>query len=233
MSHDDFAFEPAPGLPAPLPQGERLLWQGSPEWKALAIRAYHVRKVVLYFAALVLWRVLYGAAKSDALRDVLVSCALLTVLGGIAVAVLSTLAYLSSRATVYSVTTHRVLLRHGIAVPMTMNVPFKMIDGAALKVFSNGNGDIALAVPKDQRVGYLITWPHLRPGYITRPQPSLRALADAEHAAAILSGALARDAGMDAATADSLGAAKPRTMEPVPAAHTGRRTIGPQPAAVA
>ena len=32
MSHDDFAFEPRRGLPAVLPDGERLLWQGSPRW---------------------------------------------------------------------------------------------------------------------------------------------------------------------------------------------------------
>ena len=32
----DFNFEPQPGLPAPLPQGEDLLWQGSPDARLLA-----------------------------------------------------------------------------------------------------------------------------------------------------------------------------------------------------
>ena len=54
MRHDDFEFEPVRGLPAMLPPGERLLWQGNPAWRSLAIRAYHVRKVALYFAVLVL-----------------------------------------------------------------------------------------------------------------------------------------------------------------------------------
>ena len=45
MSHDDFAVEAVPGLPAALPDGERLLGQGTPEWRALAVRALHVRKV--------------------------------------------------------------------------------------------------------------------------------------------------------------------------------------------
>ncbi len=30
MSHDDFAFEPIPGLPGTPPRGETLLWQGRP-----------------------------------------------------------------------------------------------------------------------------------------------------------------------------------------------------------
>ena len=31
--HDDFAFEPVRGLPAVLPPGERMLWQGAPRWQ--------------------------------------------------------------------------------------------------------------------------------------------------------------------------------------------------------
>jgi hypothetical protein len=64
-------------------------------------------------------------------------------------------------------------------------------------------GDIALRVLATQRVGYLITWPHLRPGFITRPQPSMRALSDAAVAAQILAQALASDAGVAATRFDS------------------------------
>ena len=39
MSHDD--FEQVPGLPGPLPVGERVLWQGAPRWQALAGKAMH------------------------------------------------------------------------------------------------------------------------------------------------------------------------------------------------
>lgn len=199
MSHDDFDFEAIRGLPAPLPAGERLLWQGTPRFKALALRAYHVRKVIIYFLALVAWRVTVGVVYSQSLHEVLLSCLLLIVSGSLAVGVLCLLAYCSSRTTIYTITSQRVLLRHGIAVPMTMNVPFKAVDGAALKLFADGTGDLALTVARHQRVGYLITWPHLRPGQITRPQPGFRALGDAENAAHILSQALARDAGMEPA----------------------------------
>jgi len=45
--HDDFAFDPVKGLPEHLPQGEVMLWQGSPHWQSLALRAFHIRKVAL------------------------------------------------------------------------------------------------------------------------------------------------------------------------------------------
>lgn len=193
MNHDDFEFEPIPGLPATLPEGESLLWQGSPAWKSLAVHAYHVRKIALYFGVLVLWRIGVGINNAHASSDIAISCIFLLVLGAIAIGVLSLLAYFASRVTVYSVTSRRVLLRHGIAVPMTLNIPFNAIEAAQLKQFVDRTGDISLKVAADQRVGYMITWPHLRPGFITRPQPSLKSLADATQAAEILAQALAAD----------------------------------------
>ena len=47
MSHDDFAIEPIPGLPERPPQGEEILWQGRPNWWALAKSACGVACRVL------------------------------------------------------------------------------------------------------------------------------------------------------------------------------------------
>jgi len=215
MSHDDFDFEPVRGLPAELPEGERLLWQGVPEWKSLALRAYHVRKVAAYFALLVVWRLGVGLYKGDAMADIRISCLLLVTSGVIAMAVLSVLAYLNARSTVYSITSRRVILRHGVAVPLTMNIPFKLIDSADLKPFGDATGDIAIGLPLGERVGYLITWPHLRPGKITRPQPSFRCLKDGLQAAQILSAALAADSGTQAVRLETpAGSQRPRLVEP-------------------
>jgi hypothetical protein len=205
MSHDDFEFEPIRGLPALLPAGERLLWQGAPNWRSLAIRAYHVRKVALYFSVLVAWRIGVGIESGHSPAAIALSCAFLLALGGIAVGVLAVLAYFAARATVYSITSRRILMRHGVAVPMTMNLPFKAIETANLRMFSDGTGDIAVGVNKAERVGYMITWPHLRPGFVTRPQPSLRALPDARAAAEILGLALAADAGVAPLRIDAAG----------------------------
>jgi len=191
MSHDDFDFEPVRGLPAELPKDEQLLWQGAPEWKSLAVQAYHVRKVAAYFALLVAWRIGTGFYNGHAVADIGVSCLMLVTMGTIAVGVLSLLAYLNARSTVYSITSRRVILRHGVAVPLTMTVPFRLIDAADLKVHGDGTADIALKLPAPERIGYLITWPHVRAGKITRPQPSFRSLAGGQNAAKILSAALA------------------------------------------
>jgi hypothetical protein len=203
MSHDDFDFEPQKGLPAPLPEGETLLWQGSPNWRSLAVRAYHVRKVAIYFSILVACRIGFGLSNGHSISAIALSCVVLVGLGAVAIGVLSLLAYYTSRETVYSITSRRVLLRHGVAVPMTMNIPFKSIEAADMSSFGDKTGDLALKVRTDQRVGYLITWPHLRPGFITQPQPSFRALSDAQAAAQILAQALAADAGQAAARVES------------------------------
>jgi hypothetical protein len=195
MSHDDFEFEPIPGLPAQLPAGEKLLWQGSPSWKSLAVRAYHVRKVALYFLVLVIWRILVGLNEGHTAGAILLSCLFLLTLGTVGSGVLALLAYLNARSTVYSITSRRVLLRHGIAVPLTMNVPLKLVDKAELKYFADGTGDISLKLTRRERLGYMISWPHVRPGKITRPEPSFRGLADARAAAEILGAALAAEAG--------------------------------------
>jgi hypothetical protein len=220
MSHDDFEFEPRRGLPALLPEGERLLWQGSPRWQSLAVRAYQVRKVIVYFSILVLWRLATGLANAQSLGTVVLSCAFILLLGGIAFGVLCVLAYLNARSTVYSITSRRVLLRHGVAVQLTMNIPLKFVDTAGLRPFADGTGDIALTLPRRERIGYLITWPHLRPGRITRPQPSLRALVDAKEAADILSAALAAD-GTDGAIEASAS-----RVELANAESTNRRVAG-------
>lgn len=175
MSHD-FEFEPLPGLPAALPAGERLLWQGAPQWRALAVRSYHVRKVAGYFGVLIAWSLAHGVFVGQAPRIILVSCAMLLLAGTAGVAVLSLLAYLSARSTVYSITSRRVLIRHGIAVPMTLNLPLSRVDGVALRDRADDSGDLALRVGKDDRVGYLITWPHVRANSFARPEPSLVAI---------------------------------------------------------
>jgi hypothetical protein len=209
MSHDDFAFEPIRGLPAELPRGEGLLWQGSPRWQSLAVRGFHTRKVALYFLALALCRIGFGIGNGHTVSAMLTSCALLLAMGAAAIAVLSLLAYSSARSTVYSITSRRVLLRHGIAVPMTMNIPFTLIESAAVKTYADGTGDIALKLLAEQRVGYLITWPHLRPGHITKPQPSFRGLTGVKQAAEILGSALVSIDIVAAPTA--VGALRPRS----------------------
>ena len=193
MSHDDFAFEPRRGLPGVLPPGERLLWQGTPNWRGLAVRSYHVRKIAAYFALLALWRAAVGVAGGQSVASLAIGAGFIAVLGVAAIATLAGLAYLNARSAVYSITTRRVLVRQGVAVPVTLNLPLQYIEAAGLRLFRDGTGDIALTIGHAQRIAFIINWPHLKPGRFTRPEPSLRALDDAREAARILAGALAAE----------------------------------------
>jgi len=191
----DFDFEPIPGIPAPLPVGERLLWQGAPRWQLLAVRAFHVRKVALYFAVLVGIRFTHFLNADIGALASARQCLALALLGLAGVGLLTLLAYASARATVYSITSRRVLIRHGIAVPMTLNIPFALIEAANVRFHAGRSGQIALELAGRNRVSYLLNWPYVRPGRFTHPEPMLRALADAEPARLILGDALARSTG--------------------------------------
>ena len=112
---------------------------------------------------------------------------------------LTLLAWLNGRATIYTVTNRRLVLRIGVALPMMVNLPFRVVESAALRTFRDGSGDIPLTLDAATRVGYLNLWPHVRPWQIKRPQPALRAVPDVAGVARILSAALAGTAGASAA----------------------------------
>jgi len=66
--------EPVRGLPAVLPEGERVLWQGAPNWRSLALNAYHVRTLAYYFGAMVLARGIYLVSTGSSIVDALQGC---------------------------------------------------------------------------------------------------------------------------------------------------------------
>jgi hypothetical protein len=189
--HDDFDFEPVRGLPQMLPQGERMLWQGAPRWQDLAVHAFHARKVIWYFAGLTLLAGALRLAEGETFAYAARPFQWLMPMGLVAAALLAGLAYLSARTTVYTLTTKRLVMRIGMALPVTLNLPFSQIDGAALRVFANGSGDIPLKVTKKERIAYLLLWPHARPFHFAHPQPSLRCVPQADAVASLLAAALA------------------------------------------
>lgn len=184
----------AGGLPGALPAGERLLWQGRPHWRGLALRALHARKLAFYFAALLAWYVASSLYDGEPAGGVALAA---LKLGGLALAPLALIglyAWLTQRATIYSITNRRVVIRMGIALPMTLNLPFARIEAADLHVCADGSGDIALRLTPAERIAYPILWPHARPWRLARAEPMLRAVPKATAAAQILARALAASA---------------------------------------
>lgn len=188
--HDDFAFEPTPGLPERLPKGETLLWQGSPDWKALARSAFHVRKVALYFALLIVWTAGTDLRDGASVSAIVMSAIWLLASGAVAVGILSGLAYLYARGTIYTLTTKRIVIRSGLALPVTLNLPLALIDAAGRRKDARGTGSFALTVVKPNRIAWLVLWPNARPWHFTNPQPMLRCLTDADTLAPVLTQAL-------------------------------------------
>lgn len=184
-------YEPIPGLPERLPEGETLLWQGAPRWLPLAVHAFHVRKVALYFALLVLLRIASGILSGDAVSAVAADCGWLVVAAVAASAVLLTLAAFAARGTLYTITNRRVVMRFGIAISMALNLPFRRIESAQLRTRRDGTGDIALTLAAGEHLAYLHLWPHARPWRFGRPQPMLRALTEPDAVALLLAHAVA------------------------------------------
>ncbi|MEM1025290.1 MAG: photosynthetic complex putative assembly protein PuhB [Myxococcota bacterium] len=181
-------FEPVRGLPEQLPEGERILWQGEPNGRALARRVFHARKVAIYFGLLVVLR--FGFAVQEGLSSALAGAVFILLLGILCVGLLAFMARLHVRTTVYTLTNRRVVMRYGIAFPMTVNVPFKQVRNAAMKLYPDGTAEIALEPTKPPPFGVLYLWPHAKPWQLSRPQPMLRCLPNGAQVAEKLSGAL-------------------------------------------
>lgn len=186
----EFAFEPVHGLPENLPPGEALRWQGAPHWRVLARRAFYVRSVAFYFGVLIVLRVVFLLAGGAPAQAVVLSALWLITLGLLATGILTLLAMLYSRSTVYSITDYRVVIRFGVALPMAVNIPFKIVESAGLRTYADGSGDIPLVLTEGQSVNYLIMWPNVRPWRFSKAQPMLRSIPDAAKVAEILAEAL-------------------------------------------
>ena len=183
----EYDHEPIRGLPGNLPPGETLLWQGAPDWRRLARDAFHVRIVAVYFAALLAWAVIDTLAGSTTSP---IGIALTALLGVVCLALLAGLAWLSARTTVYTVTSKRVVLRFGMALPKCVNLPFAQIATAQLAANPDGTGDIALALT-GKGLGYATLWPHARAWKLALPEPTMRSLPDAAAVATLLADACA------------------------------------------
>ena len=179
------------GLPGPLPRGERLLWQGSPSWKALAVRTFHGRSIALYFGLLLLWVLVDSVASGATAGAIATRLGWFAALAGAGLGLVLLFAWLTARTTVYTVTDRRIVLSYGIAMPMSLNLPLARIGSAGVKVFKDGTADIPLQTVEGDKIAYLMLWPHARPWRISRPEPTLRAVPEGARVAGLLARTLA------------------------------------------
>jgi hypothetical protein len=173
-------WEAAPGLPAPLPAGEVLLWQGAPDWRQLALHAFHVRKIALYFSLMLAVQTAHllgdGATGSELWRPLSVS----VLTACLALALLTGVAWFAGRTALYTLTNKRVVMRIGIVLTLTFNLPYRRIAAASLRHYGKGSLDIALQLYPQDRIGWFHLWPHQRAWQLRHPQPTLRCLLQGE-----------------------------------------------------
>ena len=186
----NFEIERALDLAAPLPKGEHVIWLDSPNWKSFALRVFHIKALAIYFTIAIAFNILWMAANGSPTADVLVSTARLVPLSLLALALFTLVAWLMAKSTTYAITNHRVFLRIGVALSITVTVPLKTIRSADLKLYKDGTGDLPLSLTGEDRLAYLHLWPHARPWQLKDTAPMLRAVPDAKKVAEILTNIL-------------------------------------------
>ena len=178
--------EPVRGLPEALPAGEVLLWQGAPAWRSLCRRLFRFPYLAAYFALLAGWRFASAANDGAGVGDAAGAALGPAALAVAALGLLAAIAWLIERTTVYTVTDKRIVIRFGIALPMSINLPFRTVSSADLRIHGDGTGDIPVRLSDGQRIGYLTLWPHSRPWRWRHPEPMLRCIPDARDVAGLL-----------------------------------------------
>lgn len=165
------------GVAEALPPGERVLWEGAPQSRALARHLLFVRPLAAYFVVMVAWWTVANVSQVDGTAfwgPLTLQLSLVAVVLGGAHA----LARWIASSTTYAITDRRLVMRLGVVFPLTVNIPLAFINGAQARTFSDGTGQIALQLDPKEKLAWIILFPHVRPWRIGRPEPLLRGLHD-------------------------------------------------------
>jgi hypothetical protein len=117
---------------------------------------------------------------NTALPELAKSIATSVALAFLSLALLTWGAYLSAQATMYTLTNKRIIMRIGIVLSLTFNLPLKKITACDLQLQKNKTGNLALGIASESPIGWLNLWPHVRAWRVASPQPVLRCVPQAQ-----------------------------------------------------
>ncbi len=183
-------FEPVRGLPQVLPRGEHIVWQGQPDFASLAKGSFHAWKLAAYFAVMLVIRAGFQYSDGVAVAEITSSAAGLIMLSSVAIVLMLLYSARAASSSIFTITNKRIVIRTGVAVSVTVNLPFKLVEAADLRLRKDGSGDIALGIDRRERVSYILLWPMVKPFRWLSVRPVLRGIKDAESVAAVLATAL-------------------------------------------
>jgi hypothetical protein len=168
---------------------ETILWEGRPLVAGLARQVFHIRAVMGYFFVLAAWNLASTHADGFRANAALLSAAWVVLPAVIGASVIYAMSWVFVATTHYTITDKRVIMQIGVAVPIALTLPLRQIAGADVKLYMDGSGDIPLALGQ-QKLAYLLVWPHARPWRFKTTEPMLRAVPNARDVATILTRAL-------------------------------------------
>ncbi len=187
----EYELEASYGLPEKLPEGEHIIWQGSPDIWRMAKDVFYIRPIIAYFIFLVLYRIFDGISLEHTILSIVVSTSWMLALSVVCVGLVYCLAYFTANTTVYTMTNHRIVMRIGIALTLSFNLPYKEIISADFKEKKDGFGNIPFRISPNTKIAYFHLWPHARPFFYNNPEPMLRNIANVKEVAILLTNAWA------------------------------------------
>jgi hypothetical protein len=221
-------IEPVPGLPGRLPDGEFIVWQGQPELKTVMTRLLRARWFAVYFAIAALWSVAVGINNSESAWALLGRMTFIAVAAAIMFGLMFLYARAVAKTSLYTLTNRRVVMRVGIAISASFNLPFKQIVGADFRVGNDGSGDVALTLKAGHGLSGSVFFPHQRGGLWRKLSPQMICLNEAKTVAEKLATQLRAYAPTSQETEALTGGSVILDLE-LPARHEGGNT---QPAQV-
>ena len=220
--------------PADLPPGETVLWRGKPDWRHLALDAFCAPWVTLYFVGIGTWHLATTLHDGGTRAQALVAASAVLIPLAASLALVSLLAWLSARATVFTVTDRRIVLCYGVALPALINVPLHTIEALRVRRGFAGCGDLALTLPRAGRLSFHQLWPYARPWHLFPAAPMLRSVPGAAAVSVLVAGAVKAAAEREALQAGAPAAAPASLPEHQPAgAPEAAGGATPRPAAAA
>ena len=115
------------------------------------------------------------------------------------------LAYWSATTTMYTLTNRRIVMRVGIVLTVTFNLPYKTLGSADLKLYKDGTGDIPMQIATEDKIAFFHLWPHVRPWRLATPEPMMRCVPEAKRVAKILTDAWMQSTGLSNITTQDSG----------------------------
>lgn len=217
----EFSEIPREITAAHLPPGETVLWRGKPDWRHLALDAFYAPWVALYFVGIGTWHLATTLHDGGSRADALNAASTVIVPLAVSLALVSLLAWLSARSTVFTLTDRRIVMCYGVALPALINVPLHTIDALKVRRGLAGRGDVAFSLPRLGRLSFHQLWPYARPWHLFPASPMLRAVPQVAEVSALFADAVRVAAEREALKGGARLETPAALPKPVPAGDPG------------